>query len=46
LRQRVTEKLAQLKSDEALVPIDRDPVPGRFAEAVRRYFENLGDSRR
>ncbi|MBN1363092.1 MAG: hypothetical protein JW993_21005 [Sedimentisphaerales bacterium] len=46
LRQRVGEKLAQLKSDEALVPIDRDPVPGRYAEAVRRYFENLGDETR
>ena len=46
LRQRVSEKLAQLKSDEALVPIDRDPVPGRFAEAVRTYFENLGDDGR
>ncbi len=46
LRQRVGERLAQLESDEALVPIDRDPVPGRFAEAVRRYFENLGDETR
>jgi hypothetical protein len=42
LRQRVTEKLAQLQSDEALVPIDRDPVPDRFADVVRSYFENLG----
>ncbi|MEN6427099.1 MAG: DUF4175 family protein [Phycisphaerales bacterium] len=42
LRQRVTEKLAQLQSDKALVPIDRDPVPDRFAEMVRSYFENLG----
>ena len=42
LRRRVNEKLARLRSNEALVPIDRDPVPGRFAEPVRRYFENLG----
>jgi len=42
LRHRVTERLAQLQSDEALVPIDRDPVPDRFAEVVRSYFENLG----
>jgi hypothetical protein len=42
LQQRVTEKLAQLQSDEALVPIDRDPVPDRFADVVRSYFENLG----
>jgi len=42
LRKRVVERLAQLRSDEAMVQIDRDPVPNRFAEAVRRYFENLG----
>ncbi len=42
LRQRVGERLAQLQSDEALVPIDRDPVPDRFADVVRSYFENLG----
>ncbi len=42
LRQRIGDRLAQLQSEDKLVPIDRDPVPGRFAEAVRRYFENLG----
>ncbi|MBW7989736.1 MAG: hypothetical protein FVQ84_06950 [Planctomycetes bacterium] len=42
LHKHLSDKLAQLKSDEALVPIDRDPVPGRFAELVRRYYENLG----
>jgi hypothetical protein len=45
LRNRISEELAQLQSDEAIVPIDRDPVPGRFAELVRRYYENLGDDR-
>ncbi|MEA3224923.1 MAG: hypothetical protein U9Q07_03160, partial [Planctomycetota bacterium] len=42
LRKRLGEELAKLESDEALVPIDRDPVPGRFGELVRRYYENLG----
>jgi hypothetical protein len=42
LRQRVSERLAQLQSDQAMVPIDRDPVPERFSELVRTYFENLG----
>ena len=42
LHKHLSDKLAQLKSEEALVPIDRDPVPGRFAELVRRYYENLG----
>ena len=42
LRKLLGDELAQLESDEALVPIDRDPVPGRFTELVRRYYENLG----
>jgi FtsH-binding integral membrane protein len=42
LRQRVGERLAQLQSNDARVPIDRDPVPDRFADVVRSYFENLG----
>jgi hypothetical protein len=46
LRQRVSERLARLESDKTLVPIDRDPVPDRFAELVRTYFENLGQGDR
>jgi len=42
LRKRLSDELARLQSDEAMVPIDRDPVPDRFAELVRRYYENLG----
>jgi hypothetical protein len=42
LRNRISEELAQLQSDKAMVPIDRDPIPSRFAELVRRYYENLG----
>ena len=42
LRNRIGEELAKIQSDEAIVPIDRDPVPGRFVELVRRYYENLG----
>ena len=42
LRQQVNEELARRESAEALVPLDRDPVPGRYAELVRRYYEELG----
>jgi hypothetical protein len=42
LRNRISEELAKLQPKESTVPIDRDPVPGRFAELVRRYYENLG----
>jgi hypothetical protein len=43
LRKTVSDKLAQFQSDEAMVPIDRDPVPARFTGLVERYFENLGE---
>ncbi|UCG46619.1 MAG: hypothetical protein JSU94_14060 [Phycisphaerales bacterium] len=42
LRKNLSNKLARLESDQAVAPIDRDPVPGRFSELVRKYFENLG----
>jgi hypothetical protein len=44
LRNRVTEELARRESKENLVPIDRDPVPGKYADRVRRYYEELGRS--
>ena len=40
----VAQRLAQLQSKEALVPIDRDPVSVKFSELVRRYYEQLGKS--
>jgi hypothetical protein len=45
LRNRVAEELARTQSADSLVPIDRDPVPNKFSELVRRYYEKLGDSR-
>jgi len=42
LRKQVKDELARLQKDQSLVPIDRDPVPGVYAERVKRYFETLG----
>jgi hypothetical protein len=42
VRQRLSQELARRQSADALVPIDRDPVPRRYAELVRRYYERLG----
>lgn len=42
LRDRVAEELLRKKAGETLVPIDRDPVPAKYAEDVRRYYETLG----
>ncbi len=44
LRSRIAEELARRESNDALVPIDRDPVPTKFSELVRRYYEKLGSS--
>lgn len=44
VRQRIEEELAKRDNREAMVPIDRDPVPSRFSELVRKYYENLGKS--
>ena len=42
VRNRVAEELARRDSKDSLAPIDRDPVPNRFAESVRRFYEELG----
>jgi hypothetical protein len=42
LRNRIAEEVRRRESPDALVPIDRDPVPPQFAEGVRRYYERLG----
>ncbi len=43
LRDLVQQELARKDSRDALVPIDRDPVPQKFTELVRRYYEKLGE---
>ncbi len=42
LRSRIREELRRQESPDALVPIDRDPVPPQYSEGVRRYYERLG----
>jgi len=42
LQRRLAEEVAKHESDDALVPIDRDPVPARYKELVRSYYERLG----
>lgn len=42
LRDRVAEELARLEQGNPLAPLDRDPVPPRYRELVRRYYKELG----
>lgn len=43
VRQRVAEELAR-RDASAVAPLDRDPVPGRYAELVSRYYKSLGQN--
>ena len=45
VRDRIADELARRESSNPLVPIDRDPVPPKYTEHVRRYYEELGRSR-
>ncbi|MCA9118866.1 MAG: hypothetical protein H6822_16265 [Planctomycetaceae bacterium] len=42
LRDRIAEELLRRTSDKAAIPLDRDPVPSRFTQQVREYYERLG----
>ncbi len=42
LRDLVREELMKLESDDIPVPVDRDPVPDRFSDLVKKYYEQLG----
>src|SRR5690606_2044269 len=35
----VRQELNRREQPDALQPVDRDPVPERYAEAVRKYYE-------
>lgn len=42
VRDRLADELNRRDSKESLAPIDRDPVPNKYSDLVRRYYENLG----
>ncbi len=41
LESQVAEELARRNPEKQIVPIDRDPVPERYSEFVRSYYEQL-----
>lgn len=42
LQQRLADEIAKRESPDTLVPVDRDPVPTRYRDLVRNYYERLG----
>ena len=45
LSNRVSDELLRRNSKQALVPLDRDPVPPKYSEKTRRYYERLGSGK-
>lgn len=46
LQTRLAEEIARRQPHNDLVPIDRDPVPEKYSELVREYYEQLSRARR
>ncbi|MBI5383478.1 MAG: hypothetical protein HZA90_02185 [Verrucomicrobia bacterium] len=42
VRNQIADELARREPKDKLVPIDRDPVPTKYSDLVRRYYEELG----
>jgi hypothetical protein len=42
VRDQIADELARREPRDKLVPIDRDPVPTKYSDLVRRYYEDLG----
>ncbi|NQV27977.1 MAG: hypothetical protein HQ518_26810 [Rhodopirellula sp.] len=45
IQEKIREEIARRESPDSLVPIDRDPVPDKYAELVRRYYERIGSGK-
>ena len=45
LRDAVADELMRKQTSEAMVPIDREPVPPQYVEKVKEYYERLGSGR-
>ena len=41
LQREISREIQRRESPDSLVPIDREPVPKKFTELVRRYYEAL-----
>lgn len=42
LQREVTEEWLRKTTKDAVVPVDRQPVPRQYQDAVRRYYERIG----
>lgn len=45
LRDRVAAEILRRTTKQAIVPLDRDPVPPKYTEKTRLYYERLGSGK-
>ncbi|MAT68312.1 MAG: hypothetical protein CMJ58_02195 [Planctomycetaceae bacterium] len=45
VRTRIRDEIRRHESPDALVPIDRDPIPADYIDRVREYYERLGSGK-
>ncbi len=45
LRDRLAEEILRREPSNEVVPLDRDPVPDRYADLVEQYYRQLGSGR-
>ena len=45
LQRQLAEEIARREKPDSLVPVDRDPVPTRYRDLVRSYYERLGSGK-
>jgi len=45
LQRQLAEEISRRESPDSLVPVDRDPVPTRYRDLVRGYYERLGSGK-
>jgi len=41
----LADEIAKRETPDSLVPVDRDPVPTRYRDLVRSYYERLGSGK-
>lgn len=39
----IRQQLAHVDQPDSLQPVDQDPVPEKFADSVKKYYEALGN---
>jgi hypothetical protein len=43
VRNQLRQEIARREQPDALQPVDRDPVPDKYSDAVKQYYKALGN---